>query len=90
MAAGKSAPPPPGFNEFAEELSMFRLFQRITSYNYSVFGEFYHKVLNDSMSSSDAATSSSSAPDTTQVPAQTPSNGSSSTSIAATSSSAAE
>lgn len=38
-------PPPPGYLDFAEELDLYITFKRITFYNYSVFGEYYHEVL---------------------------------------------
>lgn len=38
-------PPPPGYTDFANELEMYTAFRRITFYNYSVFGEYYHDVL---------------------------------------------
>lgn len=46
MRAQATPPPPPGFTDFADELDLFVAFRRITVYNYMVFGEFYHKVLN--------------------------------------------
>lgn len=70
IAAGKNAPPPPGYTEFADELSLFAAFQRITFYNYSVFGEFYHKVLNDS----NAATSDAGDPATGEQSSTTDNN----------------
>lgn len=39
-------PLPPGFTDYADELELFVAFRRITYYNYMVFGDFYHKVLN--------------------------------------------
>lgn len=38
--------PPPGYNDFLDELDMCIAFRRITFYNYSVFGEFYHQILS--------------------------------------------
>lgn len=46
MRAQATPPPPPGFTDFVDELELFVAFRRITVYNYMVFGEFYHKVLN--------------------------------------------
>lgn len=40
-------PPPPGFLEFGEELeNLGTAFKRVTYYNYAVYGEYYHDILN--------------------------------------------
>lgn len=39
-------PPPPGYVDFEEELKIFMAFKSITFYNYTVFGEQYHQMLN--------------------------------------------
>lgn len=43
----KVAPPPPGYIEFGVELqALAGTFHRLTVYNYSVFGEHYHEILD--------------------------------------------
>ncbi|XP_055617620.1 T-complex protein 11-like protein 1 isoform X2 [Toxorhynchites rutilus septentrionalis] len=40
-------PVPPGFQEFGEEVeSLATAFKRISFYNYAVYGEYYHEILN--------------------------------------------
>lgn len=40
-------PVPPGFQEFAEDLeSLATAFKRISYYNYAVYGEYFHEILN--------------------------------------------
>lgn len=39
-------PPPPGYVGFEDELKIFLAFKSITFYNYTVFGEQYHLMLN--------------------------------------------
>lgn len=42
-------PPPPGYVDFKGELeTLATAFKRLLTYNYSVFGEYYVKVLTDS------------------------------------------
>lgn len=58
MRAQAAPPPPPGFTDFVDELELFVAFRRITVYNYMVFGEFYHKVLNGETTPAVAAAAS--------------------------------
>lgn len=39
-------PPPPGFLDFVESLDICIAFKRVALYNFSVFGDFYHEVMN--------------------------------------------
>ncbi|XP_055585627.1 T-complex protein 11-like protein 1 isoform X2 [Uranotaenia lowii] len=40
-------PVPPGFQEFADEVeSLATAFKRISYYNYAVYGEYFHEILN--------------------------------------------
>jgi hypothetical protein len=40
-------PPPPGFHEFGEEMeNLGTAFKRVTYYNYAVYGDYYHDILN--------------------------------------------
>lgn len=47
LRSNVSIPPPPGFLEFTEELENFTTaFKRVTYYNYAVYGDYYHDILN--------------------------------------------
>ncbi|XP_037026094.1 T-complex protein 11-like protein 1 [Bradysia coprophila] len=39
-------PAPPGFLDFVDALEICTAFKRVVLYNFSVFGDFYHEVLN--------------------------------------------
>lgn len=40
-------PPPPGFQEFSDELeALGQAFRRVTYYNYAVYNEYYNEILN--------------------------------------------
>ncbi|KAG4075765.1 hypothetical protein HA402_003591 [Bradysia odoriphaga] len=39
-------PAPPGFLDFVDGLEICTAFKRVVLYNFSVFGDFYHEVLN--------------------------------------------
>lgn len=39
-------PAPPGFLDFVDSLDICTAFKRVVLYNFSVFGDFYHEVLN--------------------------------------------
>lgn len=40
-------PVPPGFQEFADDMeALAAAFKRISYYNYAVYGEYYHEILN--------------------------------------------
>jgi len=39
-------PPPPGYIDFVDSLDICVSFKRVALYNFSVFGDFYHEVLN--------------------------------------------
>lgn len=40
--------PPPGYEDLSCELqTLADTFKRLTAYNYSVFGEYYEKILNE-------------------------------------------
>ena len=47
LRSNQAVPPPPGYVEFADELEGFgNAFKRVTYYNYAVYGEYYHDILN--------------------------------------------
>ncbi|EAT47425.1 AAEL001446-PA, partial [Aedes aegypti] len=47
LRTNSSIPAPPGFQEFADEIeSLATAFKRISYYNYAVYGEYYHEILN--------------------------------------------
>uniref|UniRef100_U5EVV9 Putative sok1 kinase belonging to the ste20/sps1/gc kinase family n=1 Tax=Corethrella appendiculata TaxID=1370023 RepID=U5EVV9_9DIPT len=47
LRTNNQTPIPPGFLEYAEEIENFaNAFKRISFYNYAVYGEYYHEILN--------------------------------------------
>lgn len=47
-------PPPPGFTDFGEEVeNIATAFKRLTTYNYSVYSEFYHEMIASSATASE-------------------------------------
>lgn len=47
LRSNVAIPPPPGFVDFVEELEgLGNAFKRVTYYNYAVYGENYHEILN--------------------------------------------
>lgn len=47
LRSNNPVPAPPGFQEFADDLeSLASAFKRISYYNYAVYGEYYHEILN--------------------------------------------
>lgn len=45
-ASKNTLPPPPGYIDFVDNLDICIAFKRVALYNFSVFGDFYHEVLN--------------------------------------------
>lgn len=47
LRTNSSIPAPPGFQEFSDGIeSLATAFKRISYYNYAVYGEYYHEILN--------------------------------------------
>ncbi|XP_053688836.1 T-complex protein 11-like protein 1 isoform X2 [Sabethes cyaneus] len=47
LRTNNAIPVPPGFQEFAEDVEgLAKAFKRISYYNYAVYGEYYHEILN--------------------------------------------
>ncbi|KAL7031822.1 hypothetical protein ACKWTF_007142 [Chironomus riparius] len=47
LRSNVTIPPPPGFQEFTEELeALGQAFRRVTYYNYAVYNEYYNEILN--------------------------------------------
>ncbi|XP_062537087.1 T-complex protein 11-like protein 1 isoform X2 [Armigeres subalbatus] len=47
LRTNSSIPAPPGFQEFADDVEgLATAFKRISYYNYAVYGEYYHEILN--------------------------------------------
>jgi hypothetical protein len=53
-------PPPPGYTDYSTEIEAFATaFKRVTFYNYAVYGEYYHEMLqNKILNQSQPSTSS--------------------------------
>lgn len=45
-ASKNTIPAPPGYTDFVDNLDICIAFKRVALYNFSVFGDFYHEVLN--------------------------------------------
>lgn len=63
-------PPPPGYMDFVDELEFLTAFKGIVLYNYTVFGEQYHKIMKKEAAQ---LTSSTSDEGTENVACKTPS-----------------
>lgn len=47
LRSNVAIPPPPGFQEFTDELeALGQAFRRVTYYNYAVYNEYYNEILN--------------------------------------------
>ncbi|XP_070506123.1 T-complex protein 11-like protein 1 isoform X2 [Chironomus tepperi] len=47
LRSNVAIPPPPGFQEFSDELeALGQAFRRVTYYNYAVYNEYYNEILN--------------------------------------------
>ncbi|CAO1410422.1 unnamed protein product [Diamesa hyperborea] len=47
LRSNAGVPPPPGYVDFVDELeALGSAFKRVTYYNYAVYGEYYHDILN--------------------------------------------
>lgn len=47
LRSNAAIPPPPGFQEFADELeALGQAFRRVTYYNYAVYNEYYNEIIN--------------------------------------------
>ncbi|XP_055526010.1 T-complex protein 11-like protein 1 isoform X2 [Wyeomyia smithii] len=47
LRTNNAIPVPPGFQEFADDVEgLAKAFKRISYYNYAVYGEYYHEILN--------------------------------------------
>ncbi|XP_058443970.1 T-complex protein 11-like protein 1 isoform X1 [Malaya genurostris] len=47
LRTNNPVPVPPGFQEFADDVEgLAKAFKRISYYNYAVYGEYYHEILN--------------------------------------------
>lgn len=47
LRSNVSIPPPPGFQEFTDELeALGQAFRRVTYYNYAVYNEYYNEIVN--------------------------------------------
>lgn len=72
VKTGKTLPPvPPGYTDVTEQLqSLASTFKRLTTYNYSVFGEHCEKILED-LSKPEGETSDASAKESPAPAAET-------------------
>lgn len=47
LRSNVAIPPPPGYQDFAEELeNLGQAFRRVTYYNYAVYNEYYNEIVN--------------------------------------------
>jgi T-complex protein 11 len=47
LRSNVAIPPPPGYQDFAEELeALGQAFRRVTYYNYAVYNEYYNEIIN--------------------------------------------